>query len=94
MLSVLSYPASTIVATVAFTRLRRRELRGRTAARAHFGSLRVQGNPQTGFMFVSRKYVGDRRAVDFESLLKWQIKPMLEENKLARLACLSARSCD
>ena len=119
MLSVLSYPASTIVATAAFTGLRRSELRGLQWENYREGALwvtqsvwerfvsepkterskgvvpvikplaklleahrRVQGNPQTGFMFVSRNYGGSKRAVDLESLLKWQIKPKLEENKL------------
>ena len=33
-------------------------------------------------MFVSRNYAGSKRAVDLESLLKWQIKPRLEKKKL------------
>jgi integrase len=119
MSSVLSYPASPIVATAAFTGLRRSELRGLLRENCREGALwvtqsvwerfvskpkterskgavpviaplakllethrHVQGNPQTGFMFVSRKYAGSKRVDDLESLLKWPIKPRLEENKL------------
>jgi integrase len=120
MLSVLPYPASTIVATAAFTGLRRSEIRGLLWENYREGALwvtqsvwerfvsepkterskgavpviaplakllemhrSVQSNPQNGFMFVSRKYSGSQRPIDLESLLKWQIKPRLEENKLA-----------
>ena len=35
--------------------------------------------PQTGFIFMSRRYGGDPSPVDLNSLLKWQVKPKFEQ---------------
>ncbi|MGH9438156.1 MAG: tyrosine-type recombinase/integrase [Terriglobia bacterium] len=115
MISVSPYPASTIVATAAFTGLRKGEISGLIWENYHEDALwvtqsvwerfvsepkterskaaipviaplakllnqhrRAQGDPQAGFMFRSRPYSGEARAVDLKSLLKWQIKPKLE----------------
>ena len=38
----------------------------------------VSGNPQAGFIFVSRRDGREGRSINMDSLLKWQIKPNLK----------------
>lgn len=116
MISVLPEPASTIVATAAFTGLRKSEVRGLLWENFRDDSLWVtqsvwerfvdepkteqskaaipviaplaqrlekhrqaQGGPQTGFIFLSRRYRGESRPANLNSVLKWQIKPWLKK---------------
>lgn len=119
MISLLSEPAATIVATAAFTGLRKSELRGllwenfqddalwvtqsvwerfvnKPKTERSKGAVPViaplaerlekhrqaQGGPQTGLIFVSRRYGDKVSPVDLNSLLKWQIKPNLEREEV------------
>jgi hypothetical protein len=39
----------------------------------------AHGAPQTGFVFLSRRYDGEHALEDLNSLLEWQIKPRLDK---------------
>jgi len=119
IISILSQPAATVVATAAFTGLRKGEIRGLlwenyrgdaisvsqsvwqglvTEPRTQksksvipvivpLGKLlekhrQAHGNPQAGFVFLSRHYGMGSSPVNMDSLLKWQIKPKLKEVRI------------
>jgi integrase len=116
MISILPEPGATIVATAAFTGMRKGEIRGLLWDNYHDEAIWVtqsvwerfvtepkteqsdsvipviaplakvldkhrhaQGDPQTGFVFVSRRDGRDGGPINLNSLLKWQIRPKLEE---------------
>ena len=116
MISILPEPAATIVATAAFTGMRKGEIRGLVWENYHDDAIWVtqsvwerfvtepktersdsvipviaplakilekhrhaQGNPQAGFVFVSRRDGRDGGPINLNSLLKWQVRPKLEE---------------
>jgi integrase len=116
MISILPEPGATIVATAAFTGMRKGEIRGLVWENYHDDAIWVtqsvwerfvtepktersdsvipviaplgkilenhrhaQGNPQAGFVFVSRRDGRDGGPINLNSLLKWQVRPKLEE---------------
>jgi integrase len=42
----------------------------------------VSGNPQTGFIFISRRDGREGGPINMDSLLKWQIKPNLKDSEI------------
>jgi len=116
MISILPEPGATIVATAAFTGMRKGEIRGLVWENYHDDAIWVtqsvwehfvtepktersdsvipviaplakilekhrhaQGNPRAGFVFVSRRDGRDGGPINLNSLLKWQVRPKLEE---------------
>ena len=112
MISILPEPGATIVATAAFTGMRKGEIRGLLWDNYHDEAIWVtqsvwerfvtepkteqsdsvipvivplakvldkhrhaQGDPQTGFVFVSRRNGREGGPINLNSLLKWQIRP-------------------
>ena len=120
MISILPQPAATVVATAAFTGMRRGEIRGFLWENYHDGTIWVTqsvwerfvtepktqqsqtaipviaplakllekhrqatGNPKFGFVFLSRQYKHKSVPLSPNSLLKWHIKPKLQEAGIA-----------
>ena len=120
MISILPQPAATVVATTAFTGMRKGEIRGLLWEKYYGDSIWVcqsvwerfisepktersnsavpvikplakmlrkhrqaSGNPEAGLIFVSRRDGREGGPIDMDSLLKWQIKPRLNEEKIA-----------
>jgi len=119
MISILPQPAATVVATTAFTGMRKGEIRGLLWEKYYGDSVWVSqsvwerfisepktersnspipvikplakmlrkhrqasGNPEAGLIFVSRRDGRDGGPINMDSLLKWQIKPKLTEEKI------------
>ncbi len=119
MISILPQPAATVVATAAFTGMRKGEIRGLLWEKYYKDSIWVaqsvwerfvsepktersnsavpvikplakmlrkhrqsSGNPESGFVFVSRRDGREGGPINMDSLLKWQIKPNLEDPEI------------
>jgi integrase len=119
IISILPQPAATVVATTAFTRMRKGEIRGLLWEKYYGDSIWVSqsvwerfisepktersnspvpvikplaemlrkhrqasGNPEAGLIFVSPRDGRDGGPINMDSLLKWQIKPKLQQEKI------------